>query len=474
MGYLPQFKHDLFLSYRRVANELPDHWIDKFRDGLERKLRELVGDIEIYRDEDRIHGGEGYRDKIEAALDGAAIFLAIISRTYLDSDECVSELDRFLGRLKKPGADRELRIVPIFKQPTKPGQVLPQELSKVHHHDFFQWEHPGSPRFLELSPDGQDTTSRIFWETLNRVAQDLMFLLDEMRDPAKRTAQCKVFLARVSYELRAQREQLRTDLRQRGFLVVPEREYFWNTDGCTERIGDDLKDALVSVHLVGERASSETDVLRDRQQLELAHRAMKAAGSPTPMVWIQPGAGQAQPAGALIEYIESDLANDGIEYWHGGLEEFKSAIYDKLPASLRPPQEPGPRRLPLLVEEGDIELLGALMELLGNTIDVKIVTVKWSGSKPNDPARLAAALAACSRALIFWGKQPVEWLEDLFDQDALRLYLGRERLGIWVAAPSTAEKQVFQTKAASILRAPAAGGEALLRNFLVLSSAPPA
>jgi hypothetical protein len=474
MGYLPQFKHDLFLSYRRVANDLPDHWIDKFRDGLERKLRELVGEIEIYRDEDRIHGGEGYREKIAAALDGAAIFLAIISRTYLDSDECVAELDRFLGRLKKPGADRELKIIPIFKQPTKPDQVLPQELSKVHHHEFFQWEHPGSPRFLELSPDGQDTTSRVFWETLNRVAQDLMFLLEEMRDPAKRTARGKVFLARVSYELRDQREQLRADLRQRGFLIVPEREYLWNTEGCGERIADDLKDALVSVHLVSGRVSSENDVVRDRQQLELAHRAMKTAGSPTPMVWIQPGDGREQRAGALIEYIESDLANDGIEYWHGGLEEFKSAIYGKLPASPRPPQEAGPQRLPLLVEEGDIELLGALMEMLVNTIDVKPVIVKWRGSSPNDPARLASALAACSRALLFWGKQPEEWLEDLLEQSALRPYLGRERLGIWVAAPATAEKQVFQTRAASILRAPAAGDEALLRNFLVLSSAPPA
>jgi TIR domain len=472
MGYLPQYKHDLFLSYRRVANELPDRWIDRFRDGLERKLRELVGEIEIYRDEDQIHGGEGYREKIDAALDSAAIFLAVISRTYLDSDECVKELDRFLGRLKQPGAQRDLKIVPIFKQPTKPDQVLPEELREIHHHDFFQWEHPGSPRFLELGPDGQDTTSRIFWETLNRVAQDLMFLLEEMRDPAKRPARGKVFLARVSDDLRVQREQLRTDLRQRGFLVVPEREYLWNTNDCAERIADDLKDALVSVHLVSDRASQDREVLRSRLQLEQAHRAMKAAGRPTPMIWIQPGDGGAQGGGALVDFIESDLANDGIEYWRGGLEEFKSEIYKKLPAPPRPPQESGSQRLPVLVEEGDIELLGALMELLVNTIDAKPVIVKWRGAAPNDPARLANALSACSRALLVWGKQPEEWLEDLLEQGALQPYLGKERLGIWVAAPATAEKQIFQTRAASTLRAAAGGDEAILRGFLALSARP--
>jgi hypothetical protein len=469
MGYLPQFKHDLFLSYRRVADE-PDHWISKFREALEKKLRGLVGgEIRIYRDEDQIHGGEAYREKIAAALDSTAIFLAIISRTYLDSDECVGELDRFLGRLKQPGMDLDRKIVPIFTQPTKPDQVLPEELTKVHHHDFYQWQHP--PRFLELSPDDQD---RIFWETLSRLAQDLMYLLEEMRDPAKRTVRGKVFLARVSYELRAQREQLRADLLQRGFLIVPEREYLWNASSCRERIADDLKDAMVSIHLIGGRVSEETDGSRNRQQLELAHQAMKAAGKPTPMIWIQPADAQAQRDAALLDYIESDLANDGIQYWRGGLEEFKDEIYKKLPAAPRPSpsQQPGQQRLPVLVEEGDIELLGSLMELLVNTIDVKPVIVKWRGTTPNDLTRLANALTTSSRALLVWGKQPEEWLEDLLDQGALQPCLGKERLGIWVTAPPTAEKQIFQTRAASTLRAGAGGDEAVLRRFLALSTPP--
>ena len=30
MGFLPQFKNDLFISYRRASNESQDRWVDSF------------------------------------------------------------------------------------------------------------------------------------------------------------------------------------------------------------------------------------------------------------------------------------------------------------------------------------------------------------------------------------------------------------------------------------------------------------
>src|SRR5215470_127173 len=100
MAYLPQFRNDLFVSYRRAANEARDKWVDVFCNELSASLKELVGDVTIWRDEGQLRTGQEWRKEIADALDGAAIFLAIISRTYLDSDECLKELDLFLGRLK--------------------------------------------------------------------------------------------------------------------------------------------------------------------------------------------------------------------------------------------------------------------------------------------------------------------------------------------------------------------------------------
>ena len=64
--------------------------------------------------------------------------VALISRTYFDSDECRKELDRFLGCLKRsdghgglpdvPGGGRKL--VPVFKHPPRTDQELPRELAE--------------------------------------------------------------------------------------------------------------------------------------------------------------------------------------------------------------------------------------------------------------------------------------------------------------------------------------------------------
>lgn len=88
MGYLPQYKNDLFISYRHASNETQDTWVDAFCKQLHATLRELVGDVSIWRDQGQLRAGQLWRKEVAEALDGAAIFLAIISRTYLDFDQC--------------------------------------------------------------------------------------------------------------------------------------------------------------------------------------------------------------------------------------------------------------------------------------------------------------------------------------------------------------------------------------------------
>ena len=293
--------------------------------------------------------------EIAQALNDAAIFLAIISRTYLDSDECRKELDTFLGRLKDASTGTQRMIVPIFKQPPKPDQELPREVGDVHRHEFFRWDPPGSPRFRELGPDPDGADTRAFWETLGRVAQDIMVALEALRGAARTRALGTVFVARVGPEIQLERERLRSDLQQRGYLVVPEHEYLWNADDFRARIDADLDAARLCIHLVAKTESIEPETAERAQlQLKLAHEAMKRSARPAPLVWIQPASAVDPSARALIDYIEGDLANDGVEYWRGGLEDLKTQIYDKLgPAAPAPAASPAAgRAVAMLVEEG--------------------------------------------------------------------------------------------------------------------------
>jgi hypothetical protein len=459
MGYLPQFKNDLFISYRRAANDTHEKWIDAFHTELRASLVELVGDVSIWHDA-QIRVGEVWRREIADALNGAAIFLAVISRTYLDSNECRKELDQFLGRLKDAREGGRRMIVPIFKQPPKPMQVVPRELGELHRHEFFRWAPPGSLTFREFGPSPDSPDTRDFWETLGRLAQDIMVALEDLHGEARKRALGKVFVARVSPEIELERERLRSDLQQRGYLVVPEHEYLWNADDFRDKIDKDLEGALLCIHLVARTESTEpTAAERAKLQLELAHEAMKLKGQPAPLVWIQPAAEIHPSTRALIAYIEGELANEGVEYWRGGLEDLKTQIYDKLAPAVRV------RKAALLVEEQDTGGLGPLNTLLVDGLAIDPQPVKFIGSSPKDIARLQRALESCDQCLLFWSGQPEEWVRDVLDTPALSGHLGRDKMCIYVAGPSTPEKTTFLTTKARTIQALENLNEPELRTF---------
>jgi hypothetical protein len=464
MGYLPQFKNDLFISYRRTSNEGQDPWVDNFCASVRAQLRDLVGDVQMWRDTAELRAGDAWRPEIAEAVDSTGIFLAVISRTYFDSDECRKELDRFLGRLKAgdgaglPGGGRKL--VPIYKHPPKPDQELPRELAEIGHHEFFNLN-PKPWRELDPKRDYDD-----YHERLGRVVFDLMAALEELQGLQKKQALGKVFIANVGPELLQERERLRTDLRQRGFLVVPEHEYLWNADDHRERIARDLGEALLCIHLVQRQASIEPlTPARTRLQLELAHAEMQQRGRPAPLVWIQPAPDTDATARSLVDYVESDLANEGVDYLQGSLEDLKTLMLDKLPKPT-PKTPPKPREVAVLVEEGDLADLGPLKALLADKLGVEPRPLKFSRATPKDEERLARTLAACPQAIIFWHRQSEDWVFDLMDLDPLADRLGPERLCIVAAGEGSDEKASFTTKKARMVNAVVSSGEAELRRFL--------
>lgn len=485
MGYLPQFKNDLFISYRHTSNEGKDKWVDAFYKGLKANLEDLVSkDVKIWNDY-QLRGGEEWRPEIAQALDDTAIFLAIVSRTYFDSDECRKELDRFLGRLKDTTRGSQRKIFPIFKQPTKPEQELPPEMGEIHRHDFYHPDPLDPYRFQEFSPS-QNEADHDFGAALARVAQDLMVLLEKLKGDARKHMLGKVFIAHVGPELQQEREKLRSDLQQRGYLVIPERGYLWNTADHREKVFSDLEAAQLCIHIIARSASIEPETAAQaRLQLELAHEVMKRKARPAPMVWIQPGSEIDASARDLIDYIRNDLANDEVPYLEGGFEDFKTQINTEL-QKLRPPpaspvceiavtvekplplQAPPPpvREIALLIEEGDVGTTAEaeIKDVLVSRLALDPKSVKFAGTSPNDAARLTKTLAKCEQCIIFWGGQPEEWVSDVLDNEALS-GLGRGRLCIYAAGPASPEKRSFQTLKARIIRGENGFNETGLRAF---------
>jgi hypothetical protein len=470
LAYVPQFDFDIFVSYRHASNEGDDPWVDAFCDQLHHLLAEFSGDISIWRDSAVLRAGDRWRPEIAHALERAAIFLAIISRTYFDSDVCRTELDSFLGQRRSDTATGNIRIVPVFKQPPKEDQDLPRELAEIHHHEFYELKPPGSRRFREFSPASESTASQ-FLETMSQLAQDLGFALDELRERARRSTVGTVYLSRVGPELYAERAKLRGDLQQRGYLVVPETEYFWNAMEFRERITEDLGAAHLCIHLVSRTPSIDPLTAdRARVQLDLATTIMNEQGKPLPLVWIQPAAETAAEAQALIDYIERDAANRGVEYLPGTLEDFKTQVYEKL--DRRPAPTPTvkakARDLGLICQDSDLLAMDELVGFLTDTLGLGLRRVKCAAAGPVNAEALAAALAHCDRAIVFWGTQPEEWVTDLLSLDALGNHANRKQLCVFTAAPLSPEKATYRTGKATTIHMTSPRREAELRAFLAL------
>ena len=58
----------------------------------------------------------------------------------------------------------------------------------------------------------------------------------------------------------------------------------------------------------------------------LAGEVFARRGRTPPLVWIQPAAATDESNAALIAWIESTLANEGVDYLTGSLEDFKTLI----------------------------------------------------------------------------------------------------------------------------------------------------
>jgi hypothetical protein len=186
LAYLPEFKNDLFISYRRAINEGPDRWVSSFQKALHLSLKQLVGDkVVIWRDEEQLHTGDNWRDKLVEALESAAIYLAIISRTYLESRECRNELDLMLAMLRADLGKRQHRIFPVYVHPPRSGADVPAELQGTHHREFFERRDDAPLGFSELDarPDCLE-----FQQRLARLAQEVTVALERLRDDSSPTS----------------------------------------------------------------------------------------------------------------------------------------------------------------------------------------------------------------------------------------------------------------------------------------------
>lgn len=466
-----QLKYDIFVSYRHVSDESDEQWVTKFCEGLEVRINEQLGEqIKIWRDKVQLRAGDEWRPDIDRALESAAIFLAIISQSYFRSDVCRQEMDRFLGLYKQASAAVPRLICPVYKQPPPPD--LPPDINEFHRPKLFYQDNP--PGFDEFAPGR--TKANEFFDALAKVAQELTIQLAKIRDSARLRAIGTVYLGEVSRELQRERDNLQADLFQRRYRVLPDKCYMWNVSNIGAKIDADLNTADLAVHLIGCRTPDRPEtVAHAREQIDRAVAAMKRRGKPPPLVWIQPGGDATNSAvRELIDYVKTELPDQGVDFFECGLEDFKSSMIGRLP---RAPQQPAtaPTRVSnevALVHDSTDALASKALKLeLVDQFGCEPLPIRVSESAALAPAGSVKVPGACDRCIIFWGAQPEAWVREVLALESLARYLGKERLCLYIAAPDSEEKASFVTGKARAIRAGL--DQAELRAFMGATKTPP-
>jgi len=474
-GYLRDSVADLFVSYRRVANEGDDEWVVGFCNALSQKLRETLGDVLIWRDQASMAAGAHWEAETAEALRNAAVFLAVISRTYFKAEECRREFDEFMARCTEVQQPSRPVLVPIFKQPPSDDPPLPEEIKKANHpHDFFKMEEADTRRWREIGPSDDERDFRV---TIARVAQDLAIVLEDMKGLARRQSRGKVFLsAGVGRHLNTQREELRSEIVQHGFIVVPEHEYMWYTAANAQQIADDMHGACLCVHMVARHEPMRADQPQHvREQLDLALQAMQRPGGPPLLVWVQPATVTSAAMQPVVDHVAQVLANTpGVDYWDRGADEFRGEVVNRLlelgaalpgaarrataavsaarPVATDTAAPPATARLLVLADEGDIDAAQtALQGPLTAQHGMEPRIVKLNGGQPKNPHKLAADLAAGSACVVYWGAQDLDWLQDVLDLPALAV--GPARLAVYADVPQQPGKGSFTSRRATVIGA---------------------
>jgi hypothetical protein len=262
MAFVPGHKHDLFLSYAHAEAA----WVEVFRKALCAEFQVRAGEqVTVWQDSRDLRVGQKWASEIEEGIRNAAAFLAIVSPCYLNSPWCRQEraivLEKKLEALK---VDSFYRFLKIIKTPG-PGNAHEEMLGVLQDIRFFNpangYEHPES--------------SAEFTAMIRAIVRHIRELLTFMSNKGQ-----ELYIAPGAIEMHKEREELKRELKDRGFTMQPEvllgSEF---GKGPILKAMDKVSHAIFVLGGVYDEFTAE--------QIEAAQEL----GKPV-VFWIQPGTGQ--------------------------------------------------------------------------------------------------------------------------------------------------------------------------------------
>jgi hypothetical protein len=320
-GFVPGFENDLFISYAHADDPV---WMQAFEKSLGEEVSRRLGlKVSVWQDAKRLRVGQNWKAEIEAGVARSAVFIAVLSPSYANSEWCARERRVFIQCFASQEVfENSNRFFKVLKTPWEDDEHR-YFLATIQAVELFRREEgpAGDAEFLPGSIEFRHAIGCLS----NSVAQTLRRLRRERE---------RVFVASPADDCLDVWRQLRDELRDQGYDVQPEgrRDAASFAD---EFLRDEMEHALLSVHLLG--AAHDPFVER---QIRLAADLERKL-----MFWIAPGADATADANQarLIQILGDGKRPDrpSAELPPGWMllrDRTPRSLIDEVLASLRPKQ----------------------------------------------------------------------------------------------------------------------------------------
>jgi len=479
-----RFENDVFISYTQADDlalaEGQAGWIANLHRALQLRLGQLLGgEPRVWRDP-KLQGNDVFADTLLDRLSRVAVLVSVISPRYVRSEWCQRELNEFLKATHGGRVGDKSRVFKVIKSPV-PLEQQPPSLQTLLGYEFFAVA-PDSGRVREFDDSFGPEAQNDFWLKLDDLTHDIADTLrtleagpsPDLPDRSKGV----VYLAVTSSDLKDDRDTIKRELEERGYVVVPDRPLPLAADECAAFVREQLARSQLSVHMVGQKYALVPDGATDSiVALQLGIAGTKP-GNRQRVIWMPPNLTVDDPRQqAFIDRLKSD-PGDPTELIEAPLEDFKALLWTVVD---RPKPAIGavtPRRSVYVVcDRRDLEATRAVCDFLFLQ-GFEVLMPIFDGDEAEARELHQENLRTCDAVMIYFGAANEVWLRrhlrDIQKAASFGRVAAAPATAVYLGLPDTPQKRRFRTHEARILEGLASPPETALAPFVAaLNEMPP-
>jgi TIR domain. len=474
------FEHDIFISYKHLDNDLKDEqgkgWIDNFHERFESVLGEALGYVPTIWRDPRLQGNVYFAGVLEEKIRSSAVLISILSPGYLQSDWCLGELHEFCRLAEQQDThllgDKQ-RIFKVVKTHIDYDKH-PTEFKKQLGYEFYEMDKATQRPVAFRQELGRDRDPR-YWSKLDDLAWDVKQVLSIINPRGRvgsgkhvfQQSQGTIYLAQTTKDLSTERDQIKRELHDRGYEILPDEELPFISPDYEEAVRKNILQAKLSVHLIGgsygivPEGADGNSIVRLQNQIA-AERSRDQSFSR--LLWMPVGLmPQEDNQAEFIEHLRTDAATQaGAELLQTPLEELKTVIQKRLTSNghkPEPPDETEPPKVYLIFDKRDLDDILPLNDYLSNEKSYQVLLPLIDEEGADDAQAFEIHkdnLMQCDAVLIYYGNANQLWFE--YKRRDLKKIVGLDRKNalaaeaIYIAGPVTGHKKLFNNPDAVVIR----------------------